>query len=285
MDYKTPIIINIASGLFLAHRLIGSILSERRKHSMPSEKLPHMLGLPEPRPEQWLGLFFLQRWYVWKMRNIYHGRFPAKQWSSPVTWFEKRWMLLLVSLDFCSVGSSLKWTVFYRRPGSPFEDNRRRGFIDAYVICKLTLLSVFLCWGCTHWAIITVAVYFILEMMGSTLTVLFVNSYDAKGQPSSPNRSVVLALMGYVTVILGFALFYKASQAVITDGPHPSVVLDSANMVYFSLVTITTVGYGELRPKAGSAAVWLASTEVAIGLIIVVILLTRFLALARPPKE
>jgi hypothetical protein len=84
--------------------------------------------------------------------------------------------------------------------------------------------------------------------------------------------------MGYATVILVFALFYKDSSSIVDS--NETVIADSGDMAYFSLITIATVGYGDLHPKAGSAAIWLVSLEVAIGIIMIVVLLTRFLGLS-----
>lgn len=229
-------------------------------------------------PQYSHGVGYLQSRSWGQVKRIWRNEFPKEVQHHRVAILEKAWMSLILLLDCVSLCDTMKWVFFPDCSARSMHRHYRRCFVDIYALfIGIGLPVAFLVAGWTHGPLLFVAGYLVAEMFVSTMKVLFVNVYDKGKRPHSPSRSVVLLMMGYVTVILAFALFYKACSSVVDSGGNP--VTNSGAMVYFSLITIATVGYGDLHPSAGSAAVWLASLEVAIGIIMIVVLLTRFLGL------
>lgn len=131
-----------------------------------------------------------------------------------------------------------------------------------------------------HWIPISIVAYLLVEMLVCTVKVQFIDCYDRYNRPHSPSRSVVLLLMGYGTAVLAFAVFFAASEGVFESSSPNVAVTKPGSMLYFSLITIATVGYGDLHPKLDTLAMWLVIFEVVIGIVMIVVLLTRFLGLS-----
>lgn len=232
-----------------------------------------------PVPRRFHGVGYLHRRNWDQVKDVWQRKFPSEQQQKSVTFFEKVWMIVILLLDCLSICNMMKWIFFPFRKVKSKHPHYRRCFVDIYALfLGIGLPVAFLIAGWTHWFLLCVAAYLVAEMFVSTMKVQFVNVYDPTNHPHSPSRSVVLLLMGYVTVILTFALFYKASSSVVDSWGNP--VTNSSTMVYFSLMTIATVGYGDLHPIAGSAAMWLVSLEIAIGITMIVVLLARFLGIS-----
>lgn len=234
-------------------------------------------------PQKWHGVLYAQRYNLRLISHLWQGKYPANAKVRPLTWFEKSCMTLIALLDCLLLGNSLRWIVFPNEPNKPEEDNCRRGFTDAYAMLGLGVLTVFVWREWTHPIVLAIAAYHIAEIIIATLMVQFVNVYKPGELVDSSQRGVILLLMGYVAVVFAFALFFKASDGVVKY--HCEPIDDLGMLVYFSLMTITTVGYGDLHPATGSAAVWLVSLEVSIGILFVVVLLARFVGLARPDRR
>ncbi len=204
------------------------------------------------------------------------GGFPPNPEQRPLTGLELLWIRAIIYLSYPSLCNMFRWI---RSPGHDSNAQHcRRGFLDFYaLLAGIGIPLWFLVAGWTCRPCWLIALYLTAEMLVSTLRVQFVNVYEASARPHSPSRSVVLLLMGYGTVILTFALFYRASGTIIGTCGQP--VRDPLSMLYFSFVTITTVGYGDLHPQPGSLGVWLVCLEIFIGILMIVVLLARFLTL------
>lgn len=72
-------------------------------------------------------------------------------------------------------------------------------------------------------------------------------------------KSIILYILifGYLTIVLGFALVYDALNITTANG--------LLNNIYFSLTTMTTVGYGDFVPLAGGR--FFANLEMMFGVI------------------
>jgi hypothetical protein len=95
----------------------------------------------------------------------------------------------------------------------------------------------------------------------------------------SPAHAMVLTFLAYVHTLIGFAVVYLAESYWLTDPfrSKPGLWANPVDSLYFSAVTITTVGYGDLSPE-----VWLgkllAILEIFVGLILVVVTFQKVLA-------
>lgn len=85
------------------------------------------------------------------------------------------------------------------------------------------------------------------------------------GSPVSGNRSTILLLINFFEIILCFSLLYLSSHSIATKslfGDKSLACLQES--FYFSVVTITTLGYGDFRP-VDSYGQFLVTTQILIG--------------------
>lgn len=96
-------------------------------------------------------------------------------------------------------------------------------------------------------------------------------------------QSVVLAavgvylLMGFLFARVFFLFHLVLGDPIITDGGRAAVTM--ADYVYFSFTTLTTVGYGDVRPVATVARVT-AVAEAVTGQVFLVVLIGRLVGLS-----
>lgn len=146
------------------------------------------------------------------------------------------------------------------------------------VIFLLALAGVSLC---SHWVVRVLAVgftiFFILDILLIHTSLGFV-----RHKPQNILRSAVLAFFSFVQLPVGFAVFYRC----IPDSFVPS--LNAMRAVYFSFVTITTVGYGDIQPKASD---WLSQAlilvELIVGIFFIAVLIARItshVVIGKPPE-
>jgi hypothetical protein len=87
------------------------------------------------------------------------------------------------------------------------------------------------------------------------------------------------ALIGFAAAFLYIGVDAVTGGTFFTQGPQPE-----ANFIYFSIVTLTTVGYGDLT--AGTElAKRLVVIEALMGQVFLVILVSRLVSLWRPPQK
>jgi hypothetical protein len=123
----------------------------------------------------------------------------------------------------------------------------REGF---YVIVRGALLAATLglvaatTWTTTGGVILRVAALGLVSLMMLDILVVHASIAFVSRRPASPLRSAVLALVSFFQIPLGFAVVYRA----IPECFNVSLTWDRA--IYFSVITATTVGYGDIAPRA-----------------------------------
>jgi len=113
--------------------------------------------------------------------------------------------------------------------------------------------------------------------------------FDAYRQPrSTPDyavrsyrRIVVLTLHNYFEVIFWFAAAYAAMSELF--GEKAQAVSTPAGALYFSIVTMATVGYGDLTPSSERGKL-LVTLQIAIGLLMTIVILARMVAFLPTPR-
>jgi hypothetical protein len=171
--------------------------------------------------------------------------------------------------------------------GAVFAVSQRRGFVIAAIALAVpTLVLAFL--GPDDLALrriwsdgLTIA--FFLLVSGCVLVELF-------SRKSVDGGSLSAALCVYLLVAVMFAFVYDVTELTVPgsfEGISASVDTaeisqpDSARLqelMYFSFVTITTLGYGDITPT-GEAARTFAVLEAIFGQIILVVLVARLVGL------
>ena len=105
------------------------------------------------------------------------------------------------------------------------------------------------------------------------------NRLDPKTQ-LTPEQRVKMALKGYSEVIINFGIVYY----FVPVGYFDNKIINMVDSLYYSVVTITTLGYGDITPKH-----WLVKLmsiyELGIGLSLIVFTLAIYLGLASKNKS
>jgi hypothetical protein len=101
-------------------------------------------------------------------------------------------------------------------------------------------------------------------------------------------RTLLGAVSGYLLVGIAFAVSY-AMLEVVAPGALRLGEARSSDLVYFSFITLATVGYGDITPVSAAARM-LAVAEAVIGQFYVAAVVARLISLfvappQRPPKE
>jgi hypothetical protein len=115
--------------------------------------------------------------------------------------------------------------------------------------------------------ILALTTYMLLDLLIVNTSIAFVTM-----KPINSLRSFLLTLFAFTHIIIVFSIFYK-----FYGNQFNSTMCDS-QLLYFSTITITTLGYGDFVPKkSGTMAQILVIKEVLIGLLFVTGVLARII--------
>lgn len=107
------------------------------------------------------------------------------------------------------------------------------------------------------------------------MTVLVSTFTELLRSPELTPDSLVGAVFGYFMIATAWALLYYQLE---NRNPQSFGITNSGGLdtqlLYFSLITITTVGYGDITPKTPYAQIW-AGLEAAVGTFYIAILIGR----------
>lgn len=164
---------------------------------------------------------------------------------------------------------------------------KEKGFVDIWVGGNL-LLSIF-CFTVIplNYILLVYGCYRMYEMIIVQINLLLFDQFRAeqeKGEYAIEDvrRTVLLLMHNYLEIIFWFALIYQKFHYLFeTKNVSPDSVLGS---LYFSLVTITTLGYGDITPKSQWGTL-IVIIEILIGIFMALLLLARFVALLPKPDS
>ena len=154
----------------------------------------------------------------------------------------------------------------------------RSHFSEGYVVAWfLTLSSLLALWpGATFAA--GLGAYRVIDSFTYRLCVLFVDRYQAGWGLRSVNRAIILAFINYLELMIGFAIIYVWSGSIASgDPPHAHVLSGSIEALYFSCVTVATIGYGDFTPR-NSLGQGLVIAEVLMGILLLGLVLAALLS-------
>ena len=149
--------------------------------------------------------------------------------------FEKILRLFLVSSQILFPGIHIR-NVFGR-----FWIIKRNVAIEFYVILKTALPVFFLISGLYKYKItVIISSYLLIETICYVASLIFVS--DMFVRPRSYRRNILMLFFNYMEISLCFAVIYAGLHLL---GDKPLVAMD---YIYFSIVTSTTIGYGDMHP-------------------------------------
>lgn len=160
-----------------------------------------------------------------------------------------------------------------------------RGFSDIWnIVAALTVaISLFFC---EHQIFPVWLVWYrcgaIIVSQGCVLvnTDYYVYNKTPHGKNDSL-RWLLVGLLNYAEVILWFAVVYRVYADNFYSGNYSDKIVSlssSWGCLYYSIVTITTLGYGDIRPIDDFGAK-LVTLELSIGIFMTLVVLARFVGL------
>ena len=116
-------------------------------------------------------------------------------------------------------------------------------------------------------AILLITAYLLIDLLIVNTSVSFVTK-----DPINSLRSFLLTFFSFTHVIIAYGIFYKFY------GDQFNSIMCNSQILYFSTVTITTLGYGDFTPtKSGTIAQALIVLQVLTGLFFITGVLARII--------
>ncbi len=125
----------------------------------------------------------------------------------------------------------------------------RKVAVEGYIILKLIFPLIVLSTGLyQHMLVVAIIIYLVTETIFHILGLIFLS--DLHPFSISYRRSILLLFLHYFEVVFDFSVVYTAFDLL-------NKKLSPLSALYFSFVTNTTLGYGDIYPKstAGQIAV------------------------------
>ncbi len=131
------------------------------------------------------------------------------------------------------------------------------------------------------WVYLTPGLIFVMFVVANLLRfILRAVRVDSEVLCASVAAYLLLALLWSFAYTLVCSL--NPNAFVFTTGPDSSHVMKGVTALYFSFITLSTVGYGDICPASGAARM-LAASEATVGLFYATVLIARLVALYSSP--
>ena len=144
-------------------------------------------------------------------------------------------------------------------------------YVMIYLALKADCLGTLIC--------LAVAVPFVFFRLIEISSVMVALHLSRIGYASdSPTRAVILTVMNYCEITIAFAVFFSIESYCCRD-PFKGLLDSIVNPLYFSVLTIATVGYGDFVPEKDAGKV-LVVIEVIVGLLLLVVIFQRTVAIS-----
>lgn len=153
----------------------------------------------------------------------------------------------------------------------------RRLFVEGYALTVLVMVTIVLFSGQKHFWMLPVGgviAYLLAEGYVASLAVILIPDGDGSFGIASARRALILLVLNYASIAVGFAALYQLTGTITYSYPEtaPKTPMD---FLYFSIVTITTLGYGDMRPTGQGRQ--FVCVEALSGLFLLVLILAAIL--------
>lgn len=143
--------------------------------------------------------------------------------------------LLLVLIQFIFPGLYIRW--FFGKKGTI----SRKLAVECYTLFKLSLALMSLFYFPNNLILTGTCIYFAIETLCYILSLIYLAPEFSS--PISYKRSILYILINFFEIITTFALLYLNFSVL-----HPSGTLTPFRAFYFSFITATTIGFGDIYP-------------------------------------
>jgi hypothetical protein len=187
---------------------------------------------------------------------------------------ERLVLALLCLLLLPTVGTFVRWI------GGLGSRGLRKLLVELYVVAK-TFIAGWILWSNSwnsvffHW----LAVYCLAELFLNLAAVVLLRDFWRR--PISWNRSLILAAFNFYEFTSWFAILYLYHRALIEG---QSTVTESGAAFYFSVITASTVGYGDITPTAGIGRT-LAIIQISLSLCFIAAVIAYFISSLNSPSS
>jgi len=166
------------------------------------------------------------------------------------------------------------------------------GFVERWVLGNLIFSIVFVMLSSSTeiewWEVflLSYAGIRVFEVVVYQLNVLLFDKYrkeksGGKYFLGGYERLVICAMLNYAEILFWFALYYRNFSCSFNA---KNIGLNTfSGSLYFSLVTMSTLGYGDISPK-DDIAMFLCFAQTLIGIFLALLILGRFISLLPRPK-
>jgi hypothetical protein len=139
-------------------------------------------------------------------------------------------------------------------------------------------VSVFYPFAISGRSAIVLMSYLVWGAINYPLCIIFIDRYKLWWKPQSYNRLLILLFVNYLQIVAGFAYLYLHTAKVVRSGCS-NAITSAGDALYFSVVTITTLGFGDMTPFS-SWAKFLVTAEVLTGLVFLVLVVATIVGLS-----
>lgn len=122
---------------------------------------------------------------------------------------------------------------------------RRKSAVDFYVVLKLGFYIWLIYKDEKELWVIVVCSYLLSETVIYLFNLLFLN--DIYTKPASYKRNLLLTLINFIEISMGFACIYNCMPCMFKD------MKSVTDAVYFSFVNATSLGFGDISPIDASS--------------------------------
>ena len=182
-----------------------------------------------------------------------------------------------------------KVTLFslFKKALKKYKWSSSHAFVDAWVLLNflLSFIAAYtynLISSWISWIFILFGILRIFELVVYQFSVLLVDQFRTLNYAiGGYRRMLIMSLLNYIEIMAWFGLFYLSMAALFKD--DGGVLKSATGAIYYSLVTMSTLGYGEVTPlKDGVRAI--VTLQTIIGMFLIILIISRVISYLPKPK-